>query len=104
LGNDNGDAMDSFGGATAGRDDAKIHRLRESLEQSGFAAQIIRNPRLEGRSVANICNRGMQCAGAQLELSEGMRHTFFSRGEHAQAENFRRSFRGFVAAVRRAVA
>jgi phage replication-related protein YjqB (UPF0714/DUF867 family) len=87
-----------------GRDEATIQRLRESLGQSGFPVQNTRNPRLEGRDVANICNRGIQRAGVQIELSEGMRRTFFRsletrRGRQTQTQRFR----DFVAAVRRVV-
>ena len=88
-----------------GRDEATIRRLRESLRQGGFSVQNTRNPRLEGLAAANICNRGTQSAGVQMELSEGMRRTFFRtletrRGRETQTPRFR----DFVAAVRRVIA
>jgi phage replication-related protein YjqB (UPF0714/DUF867 family) len=88
-----------------GRDKARIQHLRESLRQSGFPVQNTRNPRLEGGDVANICNLGMQRAGVQIELSEGMRRTFFqSLGTRRGRQTRTQRFRDFVAAVRRVVA
>jgi phage replication-related protein YjqB (UPF0714/DUF867 family) len=87
-----------------GRDRATIQRLRESLGRSGFPLQNIRNPLLEGRAAANICNRGTQGSGVQIELSEGMRRTFFrSLGTRRGRQTQTPRFRDFVEAVRRVI-
>jgi phage replication-related protein YjqB (UPF0714/DUF867 family) len=88
-----------------GLDEVMKRRLRKSLEESGFPVQKLRKGRLEGRHANNICNRGMRGEGVQMELSEGMRRTFFKslrtrRGRQIQT----RRFEDFVAAVRRVIA
>jgi len=87
-----------------GRDKATIQRLRESLEGQGFCVKLD-NPRLPGCDLGNICNRGTQGAGVQMELSIGVRRTFFrSLKTRVGRQVKKQEFFDFVAAVRRVIA
>lgn len=55
-----------------------IHSLRTRLFQSGFAIGDHSNADLRGISFRNICNIGRLGAGVQLELSKGLRRSFFA--------------------------
>ena len=52
-------------------------KLKAALERYGYAVTTHRNPMLRGLASTNICNRGRHSAGVQLELSSGLRLTFF---------------------------
>jgi len=75
-------------------------RLRASLEASGFIVQVHTNAALQGIAASNICNRGIGGCGVQLELSNGLRRTFFGSlsrsGRGVKTERFNQ----FVAAMR----
>ncbi len=60
-----------------GRDKKLGARLRAALERHGYKVKVHENPELQGMATANVCNRGRQGAGVQLELSFGLRETFF---------------------------
>jgi phage replication-related protein YjqB (UPF0714/DUF867 family) len=60
-----------------GLDDKLGARLRAALERSGYAVKTHWNRALRGLATANICNRGRFGAGVQLELSRGLRRSFF---------------------------
>jgi phage replication-related protein YjqB (UPF0714/DUF867 family) len=60
-----------------GRDDDLGAKLKEVLERYGYAVKTHGNPDLHGMAAENICNRGRHGAGVQLELSSGLRQTFF---------------------------
>jgi phage replication-related protein YjqB (UPF0714/DUF867 family) len=60
-----------------GRNDKLGAQLKAVLERQGYAVKTHRNPDLHGLADANICNRGRYGAGVQLELSCGLRRTFF---------------------------
>ena len=49
--------------------------LRAGLERHGYLLR--EHPSLHGRDERNICNVGLTGAGVQLELSAGLRRTFF---------------------------
>ena len=88
-----------------GRDKDTVQRLRESLQQRGFRVKTNGSPGLQGRELANVCNRGTQRAGVQMELSNGVRRAFFRPlrtrvGRQTKTQRFR----DFVAAVRRVIA
>ena len=51
--------------------------LRTTLEKYGYHVRVHNAPELQGIAIANICNRGRRGAGVQLELSSGLRRTFF---------------------------
>jgi len=87
-----------------GLDHVAADRIRVSLESRGFKVDIHENPRLQGTDPANICNRGTTGCGVQLELSEGLRRTFFEKltprkGREVKTERFFQ----FVAALREAI-
>lgn len=85
-----------------GRDAACRERLRVSLTARGFDVRVHTNPDLQGSDPSNICNRGRR-GGTQLELSNGLRATFFQslrrQGRQVKTERFHQ----FVAAVREAL-
>jgi len=60
-----------------GRDDELVVQLKAALEWYGYAVKTHKNPDLHGLAAANICNRGCHGVGVQLELSSGLRQTFF---------------------------
>lgn len=60
-----------------GRDDKLGERLRAELESQGFRIERHTSPWLQGADAANICNRCASGMGVQLELSDGLRRTFF---------------------------
>jgi phage replication-related protein YjqB (UPF0714/DUF867 family) len=80
-----------------------LRAVRESLEAAGFSVERHANPALQGESRDNICNRGSRREGVQLELSSGLRSTFFEgltrRGRRKTTDRFA----AFVEAVRNGV-
>lgn len=54
-----------------GLDEALHDAIRSKLNDVGFSTAI--HPNLDGQSPANICNRGRQGQGVQLEISKGLR-------------------------------
>ena len=60
-----------------GRDADLLEHIRVELERLGYPVGIHADVELQGIAAANICNRGRRGAGAQLELSAGLRRTFF---------------------------
>lgn len=52
-------------------------RMRAELEACGFRVEQHPSPRLQGTDPDNICNRCASGMGVQLELSAGLRRTFF---------------------------
>jgi hypothetical protein len=60
-----------------GRDEVKVRRLGEMLKQRGFCVRAHKSPRLQGTSLANICNRGRAQAGVQIESTNDLRRSFF---------------------------
>lgn len=83
-----------------GRDTALGNLLRASLEANGFDVQTHANAYLQGKDSSNICNRGRDGSGVQLELSKGLRLSFFESlsrsGRLVKTERFNQ----FVAAIR----
>lgn len=83
-----------------GRDDRLGAQLKALLKRHGYAVGIHGNTDLHGLSAKNICNRGRSRAGVQLELSRGLRRTFFlsltAEGRKEPTDAFFR----FAAAVR----
>jgi phage replication-related protein YjqB (UPF0714/DUF867 family) len=51
--------------------------LKTALIENNFVAREHAKPALQGTSPRNICNRGKSGEGAQLELSHGLRRSFF---------------------------
>ena len=61
-----------------GRDIDLRGQIGDILRKTGYGVEVHENPGLQGMAMANICNRGRQGAGVQLELSLGLRKTFFA--------------------------
>jgi phage replication-related protein YjqB (UPF0714/DUF867 family) len=87
-----------------GRDKTTVQRLSESLQRHGFPVQTDVKG-LQGCEAKNICNRGAQRAGVQIELSKGLRRTFFKSLENRVGRQTKTErFWDFVAAVRKVIA
>lgn len=86
-----------------GLDLAMLDRLRASLTGRGFCVKTHPNLNLQGQAPTNICNRTNRGMGVQLELSNGLRRSFFrslsKNGRKAKTDRFQE----FVAAVRAAL-
>ncbi|MEJ2660150.1 MAG: poly-gamma-glutamate hydrolase family protein [Desulfobacteraceae bacterium] len=83
-----------------GRDRILGARLKTVLKRHGYAVEAHGNTELHGLSTENICNCGTKGAGVQLELSRGLRRTFFrSLTDEGRKEPTDELFR-FAAAVR----
>lgn len=85
---------------TGGADAMLRSHISNALEESGFTVREHENPNLQGKSRANICNRGTSGAGVQLELSRGLRSTLFESLKAAGRARQTQVFHQFVDAVR----
>jgi phage replication-related protein YjqB (UPF0714/DUF867 family) len=86
-----------------GRDKEMLDRLRASLEQKGFCVKSHGSPELQGRDQTNICNRTTSGAGVQLELSKGLRRSFFQSLSRSGRRIKTKRFQEFIAAIRSAI-
>jgi phage replication-related protein YjqB (UPF0714/DUF867 family) len=87
-----------------GLDKPGIQRMSTSLRSSGFAVKSPDKPRLEGWSRTNVCNRGRRSKGIQLEITDGLRSTFFYRlSPRSERRRTTSEFARFVSAVRNAL-
>jgi phage replication-related protein YjqB (UPF0714/DUF867 family) len=82
-----------------GRDTAMLKRLHDSLVGVGFVVETHKNPALQGTDEANICNRG-RGSGVQIELSNGLRSSFFPSLSRKGRLTKTQRFEQFVNAVR----
>jgi phage replication-related protein YjqB (UPF0714/DUF867 family) len=84
-----------------GRDREGRERIATALRAAGFVVQDVDRPHLAGEAPENICNRGRSGAGVQLEITAGLRRTFFRRlSPRAEREHTTKAFDRFVKAVR----
>jgi phage replication-related protein YjqB (UPF0714/DUF867 family) len=60
-----------------GLDEQLREHVQNALKKYDFMAREHAKPGLQGTSPKNICNRGKSGAGVQLELSRGLRRSFF---------------------------
>jgi phage replication-related protein YjqB (UPF0714/DUF867 family) len=74
--------------------------LMKALREHNFIAKEHAKPLLQGTSPQNICNRGKSGAGVQLELSNGLRQTFFQSLNTDGKRRPTMQFYRFVAALR----
>lgn len=86
-----------------GRDAALRRRLRDSLTAGGFSVETHRSPALQGGSEANLCNRCRSGRGVQLELSKGLRRSFFQSLSRRGRQDRTERFHLFIAAVREGI-
>jgi phage replication-related protein YjqB (UPF0714/DUF867 family) len=82
-----------------GLDAALKDLLRDRLTAAGFVVADPVDPDLEGTSTRNICNRGASGAGAQLEITRGLREALTDRTDPQAPERLA----AFAAAVRAAI-
>jgi len=84
-----------------GGSDALLRQtLAVALEEAGFTVAEHQDITLQGTSPKNICNRGKRCKGVQLELSRGLRETFFQAMTAMGRKTPTDSCKLFVGAVR----
>ena len=83
-----------------GRDELVASTIREELENRGFETGIHDSAELSGRAAENICNMGIRGVGVQLELSRGLRQTFFQSLGAQGRKQTTRAFDEFVTAIR----
>jgi phage replication-related protein YjqB (UPF0714/DUF867 family) len=83
-----------------GLDLPTLHEIETSLRGRGFTAETHSNASLQGRHPLNICNRTTNRCGVQLELSRGLRRSFFRSLTDTGRQDTTQSFWEFVAAVR----
>lgn len=85
-----------------GRDRKTLNALRESLTSRGFRVETHKKQNLQGLDPRNICNRAKSGCGVQLELSFGLRRSFFKSLSKTGRLSTTARFDLFVAAVREA--
>jgi phage replication-related protein YjqB (UPF0714/DUF867 family) len=96
-----GEEQDNAAVFIGGLDRASIDRLSRSLTSAGFAVKTPDNDRLAGQARANVCNRGRGGAGVQLEITDGLRSSFFrALSPRAERQHTTAAFSCFVNAVR----
>ena len=86
-----------------GRDTNRRRRIHRSLRHSRFPVKTHPNPELQGCDLRNLCNRGTSGRGVQLELSKGLRLSFFRKLSESGRKTITQRFLEFVAAVREAL-
>jgi phage replication-related protein YjqB (UPF0714/DUF867 family) len=69
-----------------GRDKGLRNRIRANLQRAGFKARVVTRGTHAAVSRRNICNRGRSGAGAQLEITRGLRDAL--RTSKARLANF----------------
>lgn len=83
---------------------SSIFALRNKLEQAGYSVQEHADPLLQGTNPRNICNIGLEHAGVQIELSRGLRKTFFESLTRDGRKNPTARFFEFCSIVKQAMA
>jgi phage replication-related protein YjqB (UPF0714/DUF867 family) len=85
-----------------GKDRGMLDAFRESLMASGFEVETHKKKHLQGLDPRNICNRAKNGWGVQLELSFGLRRSFFKSLSRIGRLTKTERFDSFVAAVQKA--
>jgi phage replication-related protein YjqB (UPF0714/DUF867 family) len=83
-----------------GLDLSTLQEIETSLTGRGFTTKTHASISLQGRHPSNICNRTIKGCGVQLELSRGLRRSFFRSLTNAGRQDTTQSFWEFVTAVR----
>jgi phage replication-related protein YjqB (UPF0714/DUF867 family) len=83
-----------------GADTVLRDSISKALEDAGFNVKEHPEEHLQGTSPLNICNRGKQKKGVQLELARGLRETFFASLRSKGRLSKTPAFHKFVKAVR----
>ena len=71
-----------------------------ALESAGFSATHQDYPAFKGLNAENICNLGQSKTGVQLEISRGLRETFFKSSVDKDEGGCTKNFNKFIGAVR----
>jgi phage replication-related protein YjqB (UPF0714/DUF867 family) len=82
-----------------GLDETILRRLHDSFTDMGISVKRHR-PTMQGIAEANVCNRARSHCGVQLEVSRGLRRTFFDSLSREGRESKTMHFDKFIAAVR----
>lgn len=76
-----------------GLDQDRQNNIRNALKRRGFLVKKHIDINMQGTCPKNICNFGRSCEGVQLELTKGLRRTFFKslncEGRKTRTERFR---------------
>ena len=88
--------------ALGGRHDALARRIAAALQAVGFEASF-GDERHPGAHPRNLCNRGRDGRGVQLEISRGLRLTLFRGLRALERQSETDLFARFVSALRRAL-
>lgn len=83
-----------------GRDQTLKKKLISTLTQAGFEARTD-NSHHAGWLCSNICNRGINRKGVQLEISQGLRLTMFEGLNGKGRQKTKQPFHNLVEALRR---
>jgi phage replication-related protein YjqB (UPF0714/DUF867 family) len=88
----------------SGLDDELKNKIRKSLIAAGFRVEEPATSSMQGTHLSNICNRGKNKCGVQVEISEGLRRTMFEdHTKRAGREITKPAFNKFVTAMREAI-
>jgi phage replication-related protein YjqB (UPF0714/DUF867 family) len=82
-----------------GLDDELGARIAYALATAGFVVRRHADPNLQGREPSNVCNRGTQHAGVQLELSRTVREMLFKNLTREGRKCTTQKFDALVAAL-----
>jgi len=98
-----GDDSQSESVYVGGLDTATVERIISSLLARGFSAERHPKPHKRGESLSNICNKGRDRIGVQIEIAEGLRKTFFPSLKRKDRTKPTQKFGAFVNALREAL-
>jgi phage replication-related protein YjqB (UPF0714/DUF867 family) len=88
----------------SGLDDELKNKIRNSLMTAGFKVDVSLSLDMQGTHPDNICNRGKNKCGVQVEISEGLRRSMFEdHTKRAGREITKPAFYRFVSAIREAI-
>ncbi len=85
---------------TGGKDRGLELKISKHLTYAGFNVKSSQDNALKGRSDYNLCNRGRNGRGVQLEISLGLRQKMFECGEYLSKGGRTEIFYEFVKTVR----
>lgn len=92
--------VDADGVFIGGLDRRTGASIGTALENAEFAVHKHPEPKLQGLDRSNICNRGMNGEGVQIEISRSLRQRMFASLSPEGRKEHTASFDAFVAAVR----
>jgi phage replication-related protein YjqB (UPF0714/DUF867 family) len=85
--------------AIGGRHSALRQQICAHLQDAGFAAQIMITGPHAGMEANNICNRGRQREGVQLEITRALRKTLVLGRSQARLSSFAAAVRAAIVAA-----